>query len=143
MSSLNKVMLIGRLGRDPELRYTQGNSPVATLNVATSDAWTDRQSGEKKERTEWHRVVVWGRQAETCEKYLAKGRLVYVEGRLQTREYQDRDSNRRWTTEIIAQRVQFLGGAADGRVAPADEPPPPTNGDAGFDEGFSDEEIPF
>ena len=91
MASLNKVLLIGRLGRDPELRYTQGNTAVTTLSVATSDSWSDRQSGEKKERTEWHRVVVWGRQAENCEKYLSKGRQVFVEGRTQTREYQDRD----------------------------------------------------
>jgi single-strand DNA-binding protein len=105
--------------------------------------WTDRQSGEKKERTEWHRVIVWGRQAETCEKFLSKGRLVYVEGRLQTREYQDKDGNRRWTTEIIAQRVQFLGPQGEGRAPQPEEPPAPSGGEAGFDEGFSDEEIPF
>ena len=100
---LNKVMIIGRLGVDPELRYTQNNTAVANLRIATDESWTDRQSGEKREATEWHRVVVWGRQAETCDKYLSKGRLVFVEGRLQTREWQDRDGNKRWTT-VAAKR---------------------------------------
>lgn len=144
MANLNKVMLIGRLGRDPELRYTQSNTPVATLNVATSETWTDRQSGERKESTEWHRVVVWGKQAETVERYLSKGRQVYVEGSLQTREWEDRDGNKRYTTEVKAFRVQFLDSrAGNGGSERSDEPPPPSEDDTGFDQGFSDDEIPF
>ena len=120
---LNKVMLIGRLGRDPELRYTQSGSPVATLNVATDESYTDRD-GNKVERTEWHRVSVFQRQAENCANYLTKGSLVYVEGSLQTRKWQDQSGQDRYTTEIKAQRVQFLdrkgerGGTPDG--APGD-----------------------
>ena len=109
MASVNKVIVLGNLGRDPELRHTSGGKAVATLSVATNEQWTD-QSGERQERTEWHRVVVWGRQAESCAQYLAKGRSVFVEGRLQTRKWQDRDGNDRYTTEIVGDRVQFLGG---------------------------------
>lgn len=144
MANLNKVMLIGRLGFDPELRYTQSNTAVATLRMATSEKWTDRQTGEKKEATEWHRVIVWGKQAENCEKYLKKGSLAYVEGSLQTRDWQDKDGNKRRTTEVKAQRVQFLtpkGGSGGG--GGFSEPPPPSDADAGFDQGFSDDEIPF
>ena len=104
---LNKVMIIGRLGRDPELRYTQSGSPVATLNVATDESYTDRD-GNKVDRTEWHRVSVFQRQAENCANFLAKGSLIYVEGSLQTRKWQDQQGQDRYTTEIKAQRVQFL-----------------------------------
>ena len=113
---LNKVMIIGRLGRDPELRYTQSGSPVATLNVATDESYTDRD-GNKVDRTEWHRVSVFQRQAENCANFLAKGSLVFVEGSLQTRKWQDQQGQDRWSTEIKAQRVQFLdrkGAARDG-----------------------------
>ncbi len=103
-------MIVGRLGQDPELRYTQGGAGVATLNVATNENWVDK-SGQKQERTEWHRVVVWGKQAENSAQYLKKGRQVFVEGRLQTRQWQDQSGNKRYTTEIVAQNVQFLGGA--------------------------------
>ncbi|MCA9561864.1 MAG: single-stranded DNA-binding protein [Myxococcales bacterium] len=135
-------MLIGRLGRDPELRYTQGNQAVTTLRVATSENWKDKTSGERKEATEWHRVVVWGRQAENCNKFLAKGRQVYIEGTLRTREWEDKDGNRRFTTEVVARNVQFLdgGGSADGSGG---DPPPPNDNDADFDHGFNDDEIPF
>jgi single-strand DNA-binding protein len=109
MASVNKVILIGNLGRDPELRYTQGGQAVANFTIATSERFTDR-SGDPQERTEWHRIVVWGKTAENCAQYLAKGRSVYVEGRLQTREWEDKEGNKRQTTEISAQRVQFLGG---------------------------------
>lgn len=109
---LNKVMIIGRLGRDPELRYTQSGSPVASLNVATDESYTDRD-GNKVERTEWHRVSVFQRQAENCANYLAKGSLVYVEGSLQTRKWQDQQGQDRYTTEIKAQRVQFLDRKGD------------------------------
>ena len=142
MSNLNKVLLIGRLGRDPELRYTQENTAVATLNLATSESWKDRQSGERKERTEWHRIVVWGRQAENCERFLSKGRLVFVEGALQTRDWQDKEGNKRYTTEIVARSVQFLDSKQSDSGQRSDVPPP-TDGDAGFDQSFSDDEIPF
>ncbi|WP_165076220.1 MULTISPECIES: single-stranded DNA-binding protein [unclassified Desulfovibrio] len=118
---LNKVMLIGRLGRDPELRYTQSGSPVATLNVATDESYTDRD-GNKVERTEWHRVSVFQRQAENCANYLAKGSLVYVEGSLQTRKWQDQSGQDRYTTEIKAQRVQFLDRKGERGQAPDGAP---------------------
>lgn len=112
-ASLNKVMIIGNLGRDPELRTTEGGQSVATLNVATTDTWVDK-SGNKQERTEWHRVVVWGRQGENAAKYLKKGRSVYVEGRIQTREYTDKEGVKKYATDVVADTVQFLGGAAGG-----------------------------
>ena len=106
-ASLNKVMLIGRLGRDPELRYTQSGSPVANFSMATDESYTDRD-GNRVDRTEWHRVVVWSRQAEAVSNYLRKGSLVYVEGRIQTNKWEDRDGQTRYTIEIRADRVQFL-----------------------------------
>jgi single-strand DNA-binding protein len=112
MAGVNKVILIGNLGRDPELRYTQGGQPVCTLNLATTRTWQDR-NGEKKEETEWHRVTVWGKQAEHCERYLSKGRQVYVEGRLQTRSYEDKEGHKKYATDIIAETVQFLSGGGE------------------------------
>lgn len=109
MPGVNKAILVGNLGRDPELRYTQNGQAVVNFTLATSENWTDK-SGEKVERTEWHRVVVWGKLGELCAQYLSKGRTVYVEGRIQTREWEDKDGNKRHTTEINAQTVQFLGG---------------------------------
>ena len=109
MASVNKVILIGNLGRDPELRYTQSGSAVANFTLATNERWRDKD-GNNQERTEWHRIVVWGRTAENCAQYLQKGRSVYVEGRLQTREWEDKDGNKRNTTEVNALNVQFLGG---------------------------------
>ena len=108
MAGVNKVILVGRLGRDPELRYTPDGTAVANFSVATSDEWKDRNTGEKRERTEWHRIVAWRRLAEICGEYLHKGSLVYVEGRLQTRSWEDRDGNKRWTTEVIALGMQML-----------------------------------
>ncbi len=110
MASVNKVILIGNLGRDPELRYTQNGQPVANFSLATSENWMDKTSGEKVEKTEWHRVVVWGRTAEHCSQYLSKGRSVYIEGRLQTRDWEDKEGQKRSTTEVNALTVQFLGG---------------------------------
>lgn len=104
---LNKVQIIGRLGRDPELRYSQSGSPVCTLSVATDEGYTDRD-GKKVERTEWHRVVLYSKAAENCNQFLKKGSLVYVEGSLQTRKWQDQQGQDRFSTEIKAQRVQFL-----------------------------------
>ncbi|MCG8588377.1 MAG: single-stranded DNA-binding protein [Proteobacteria bacterium] len=109
MAGVNKVILIGNLGRDPELRYTQNGQAVVNFTLATSENWTDK-SGERVERTEWHRIVAWGRTAELCAQYLSKGRTVYIEGRLQTREWEDKEGQKRRTTEINAQTVQFLGG---------------------------------
>ncbi|MFO7717694.1 MAG: single-stranded DNA-binding protein [Thermodesulfobacteriota bacterium] len=106
-ASLNKVMVLGRLGRDPEVRYTQNGTPVGNMNVATDESFTDQQ-GQRQERTEWHRIVVFGRQAENCGNYLRKGSLVLVEGSLQTRKWQDQQGNDRYSTEIKALRVQFL-----------------------------------
>ncbi len=109
MAGINKAILIGRLGRDPEVRYTQDGSAVANFTIATSEEWKDRESGEKRERTEWHRIVAFRKLGEICGKYLAKGRQVYVEGRIQTRKWEDREGNTRYTTEIVASDVQFLG----------------------------------
>jgi len=142
MAGVNKVILIGNLGRDPELRYTQGGQPVASFSLATSENWNDRQSGERQERTEWHRIVVWGRTAEMCAKYLSKGRTVYIEGRLQTREWEDKDGNKRRTTEVNAQTVQFLGGGRG--EARAEEPSGgPGGGPGGPPAGPPDDDIPF
>ena len=113
MSGVNKVILVGRLGQDPEVRYTPSGDAVANFSIATSEEWTDKNTGEKKERTEWHRIVAWRRLGEICGEYLSKGRQVYIEGRLQTRSWDDRDGNKRYTTEIIANEVQFLGGRDD------------------------------
>ena len=112
MSSLNKVMLIGHLGRDAELRYTQGGAAIATLNLATTDVYNDRNN-QRQEKTEWHRVTIWGKQAETLEPYLKKGKQIYVEGSLATRQWDDKDGNKRYTTEIKADRVTLLGSARD------------------------------
>lgn len=108
--SVNKVILLGRLGQDPELKYTPGGSAVCNFSLATTEGWTDKQ-GQKQEKTEWHRVVVWGKLAELCNQYLAKGRQAFIEGRLQTRAWDDKDGNKRYTTEILAATVQFIGGA--------------------------------
>ena len=109
---VNKVLLIGNLGRDAEQRHTTSGTAVSTLNLATTDTWTDK-SGQRQERTEWHRVVVWDRMAESLQPYLVKGKQIYVEGRLQTREWNDRDGNKRYTTEIRADRIKLLGGRGD------------------------------
>jgi single-strand DNA-binding protein len=113
MASVNKVILIGNLGRDPELRYTQGGQAVANFTLATSERFANK-SGEQQERTEWHRIVAWGKTGELCAQYLSKGRSVYIEGRLQTREWEDKEGQKRSTTEIVAQNVTFLGGPRTG-----------------------------
>jgi single-strand DNA-binding protein len=139
MASLNKVILIGNLGRDPELRYTTGGTPVANFTMATTDRWKDKSSGERKERTEWHRVVVWAKQAEIVSEYLHKGKQVYVEGSLRTREWEDRDGNKRYTTEVVAQQVLMLGRADERPAAVAGGGQAVAEPDAGFDE----DDIPF
>ena len=109
MSGVNKAILIGNLGADPEVRFTPGGSPVTTFRIATSERFTDK-GGTQQEKTEWHRVVVFGRTAENCNQHLSKGGKVYVEGKMQTRKWQDRDGNDRYTTEVVAQSVEFLDG---------------------------------
>lgn len=105
--SLNKVMLIGRLGQDPELKYTPSGSAVCNFSIATSESWTDK-AGQKQEKTEWHRIVVWGKLAELCNQYLGKGRQAFVEGKLQTRSWEDKEGQKKYTTEVMANTVQFL-----------------------------------
>lgn len=140
MASVNKVLLIGNLGRDPEVRYTTGGSAVANFTMATTDRWNDAGTGEKKERTEWHRVVVWGKQAEIAGEYLRKGRQVYVEGSLQTREWTDRDGNKRYTTEVKAMRFQMLGRRDEAPTAAASQEAPAV---AEPEAGYSEDDIPF
>ena len=113
MASVNKVILLGNLGKDPETRYTTGGEAVTNLNIATSETWKDK-SGEKQEKTEWHRVVLFGRQAEIAGEYLKKGRSVYIEGRLQTRKYTDKDGVEKYSTEVVGDRMQLIGGAREG-----------------------------
>lgn len=141
MASVNKVILIGNLGRDPEVRFTPSGRAVARFPLATTDSWMDQESG-RQERTEWHNIVVWGKQAESCGQYLAKGRQVYIEGSIRSRSYDDKDGNKRYVTEIVAQRVQFLGGGGGGRAQVEG-----TGQSGGFDD-FSggpipDDDIPF
>lgn len=143
MAGINKAIIIGRLGSDPEVRYTPSGAAVANFNIATSEEWKDKDTGEKKERTEWHRIVAWNRLGEICGEYLSKGRQVYIEGRIQTRSWDDRDGNKRYTTEIVATDVQFLGGrdAAGSPRSPADSSGggyqgPPMSGPG-------DDDIPF
>lgn len=109
MAGINKVILVGRLGRDPEVRYTPDGTAIANFSIATSEEWKDKSTGEKKEKTEWHRIVAFRRLGEICGEYLSKGRQVYIEGRLQTRDWQDKDGNKRYTTEIVASQMQMLG----------------------------------
>ncbi len=120
---VNKVILIGNLGKDPEVRFTPNGRARATFSVATTEKWTD-QDGNKQERTEWHNVVVWGKQGETCGQYLSKGRQVFVEGSIRSRQYEDKDGNKRYITEIVARDVRFLGGArgAQGHEASVSAP---------------------
>ena len=138
MASVNKVILIGNLGRDPEVKYTQTGTAVANLNIATNEVWTDK-AGQKQERTEWHRVVVWGKQAQVLSEILAKGKQVYVEGSLQTRSWDDKDGNKRYTTEVRAARVLLMGRAAEGgrMEQPESQPVEMEMHDT------ADEEVPF
>ena len=143
---VNKAILVGRLGRDPEVRYTSTGTPVANFSLATDESWTDK-NGERQRRTEWHQIVVWSRLAEICERYLRKGRLVFIEGTIQTREWEDRDGNRRRTTEIVARNMQMLGSRSDEMgmgstaqrpVARAPEPAQPSQ-----EVEITDDDIPF
>ena len=148
MAGLNKVILIGNLGRDPEVRYTPDGTAVANFSIATSDEWTDKTSGEKQERTEWHRIVAFRRLGEVCGEYLSKGRQVYIEGKLQTREWQDKEGNKRYTTEIVASQMLMLGPRGSGQgssgqgsgSAPYQTPPESPN--ASYP-GPEEDDIPF
>jgi len=153
---VNKVILIGNLGKDPEVRYTAGGQAVASLRIATSRSWTDKTSGQRKEETEWHDVEVWGKQAEQCGEYLSKGRQVYCEGRLKTDKWQDKQSGQdRYKVKVVAESVRFLGGGAGGgqRPRPSSDEAGPSGPPPGFEEpadnghhgggGGGGEDIPF
>lgn len=155
MSSLNKVMLIGRLGQDPEVRYTQSNTAVATLNIATSERYKDA-NGEYQEKTEWHRVVAWGRLAEICQQYLNKGSLVYIEGPLQTRQWEDNQGQKRYTTEVKALQMTMLdskgssgggnsnnGGNNQQPAAQSQNKPMSSNVELGSNFDDMDDDLPF
>lgn len=146
MSGVNKVIIVGRLGSDPELKYTANSQAIARFSVATSESWKNKQTGDMQEKTEWHRIVVWGKMAEICGQHLAKGRQVYIEGKLQTRSWEDQASGqKKYSTEIVAGTVQFLGAAGE-RSANAGQSQGGDNfaQDFGNEPSFdSDEEIPF
>jgi single-strand DNA-binding protein len=143
---INKVILVGNLGSDPEVRYTASGDAVANVNVATAESWKDKQTGEKQERTEWHRVVMFKRLGEIAGEYLKKGSQVYIEGKLQTRKWQDKNGNDRYTTEIVANDMQMLGSrggstAYNNEPAPASAQAQPATASAGADD--FDDDIPF
>ena len=149
MGSVNKVILVGNLGRDIELRYTPGGAAVGKLRIATTDTWTDKNSGQRQERTEWHSVDLWGRQAETLQEYLLKGRQIYVEGSLRTRQWEDRDGNKRYSTDVRADRVVLLGRGegggsrrfdGEGRNQPSSAP---DQGEQGGASDLTEDDIPF
>ena len=148
MGSVNKVILVGNLGRDAELRYTPGGAAVATLNLATTEVFKDRE-GQKKEDTQWHRVILWGKTAETLQDYLTKGKQIYVEGKLQTRKWKDKDGNDKYTTEVRGDRVVLLSGGgrgegagrSDGGRAPAADDF--GHGEPGGSVELTDDDIPF
>ena len=144
MASVNKAIIIGNLGRDPEVRYTQSGQAVASFTVATTETWTGRES-DRQERTDWHNIVVWGKQAETCGQYLSKGRQVYIEGSIRPRSYEDRDGNKRYITEIVAQRVQFLGGGGGSARSGQSFDDGPSGGfdDVGAGSVPPDDDVPF
>ena len=149
MAGINKAILIGNLGRDPELRYTQNGQAVVNFSLATSENWTDK-SGERVEKTEWHRIVAWGKTGELCAQYLSKGRTVYIEGRIQTRDWEDKEGVKRQTTEINANTVQFLGGPRSeggggnpGGGGGGNFGGPPASSGGGGEPGPPDTDIPF
>jgi single-strand DNA-binding protein len=143
MSGVNKVILVGNLGANPEMRFTQGGQAVANLRLATTERWTDK-NGQKQEATEWHRVVVWGRQAEIVGQYLTKGRQVFIEGSIRTRQWQDQQGQKRYTTEIVARNVQMLGGRGERAPDEVNATVPPGDEAPGADFGAGpDDDIPF
>ena len=151
---INKVILVGNLGKDPEIRYTAAGAAIANITIATSESWRDKQSGEKQEKTEWHRVVFFSRLAEIVGEYLKKGSQVYVEGRLQTRKWQDKSGQDRYTTEVVANEMQMLGGRGDGGGGgqasqntgfrkPAENATPPPAQAPAVEDDFPEDDIPF
>ena len=142
-NSVNKVILVGRLGKDPEVKYTQGGTAMARFSLATDEVWKD-QSGEKQQKTEWHNIVAWNKLAEICGQYLSKGRLVYIEGRLQTRNWEDKEGNKRTTTEIRADNMVMLGGKPEeARPEKAAPSPAAPSLEAHGDSEITDSDIPF
>lgn len=144
---VNKVILVGNLGRDAELRYTTGGTAVATLNLATTEKWNDKQ-GQRQERTEWHRCVLWGKSAEALQEYLVKGKQVYLEGQLQTRQWDDKDGNKRYTTEVKVRELRLLGGGGSRRQQDDDDggggaADPELEGPGGSDGPVTEDDIPF
>ena len=140
--SVNKVILVGNLGKDPEVRFTNSGSAVARFPIATSEVWNDRD-GNRQERTEWHNIIVWGKQGEHCGQYLAKGRQVYVEGSIRSRSYDDKSGNKRYVTEIVAQRVQFLGGGGGTRLAQQTDSAPADDTQSSGGQPPIDDDVPF
>jgi single-strand DNA-binding protein len=142
---INKVIIVGNLGADPETRYMPSGSAVTNLSIATSEQWKDKQTGEQKERTEWHKVAMFNRLAEIAAEYLRKGSQVYIEGKLRTRKWQDRDGNDRWTTEVIADEMQMLGGRGGGGSAPmpSDRGSSPSGGPPQSPPDDFEDDIPF
>ena len=149
--SVNKVILVGRLGRDPELKYTASGTPFCRFSMATDDSWNDKGTGERQERTEWHNIVAWDRLAEICNQYLTKGKLIYIEGSLQTREWDDQEGNKKKMTEIRARDMVMLsggsgenagGGGGQRRAAPA-EAPAVSSSSGGGTSTITDDDIPF
>jgi len=154
MASLNKVLILGNLGSDPEMKMLPSGQALARFNVATNESWLDKASGQRQERTEWHRIVVFGRTAEQCNQFLRKGSTVFIEGRIQTREWQDKEGQKRYTTEINANIVEFIGGRGQGGNQGQDAGPSGGRGD--FDApiaepvgrtpppaAISDDDVPF
>lgn len=149
--SVNKVILLGRLGQDPELKYISSGSAVCNFSMATSEGWTDK-NGQKQEKTEWHRIVVWGKLGELCNQYLTKGRQAYVEGRIQTRQWEDQNGQKRYTTEVNATTVQFIGSSPTAGRPEQQRPettsnqndmPVPDNYSVSTDTNFTADDIPF
>jgi single-strand DNA-binding protein len=140
---VNKVILVGNLGANPEIRSTQSGQKVANLRLATTERWTDK-NGQRQEQTEWHRVVVFGKLADICSQYLVKGRQIYVEGRIQTRQWQDQQGQKRFSTEVVAQVIQMLGSRQDGGAREdAGAMMPPDDSASGDFGGGPDDDIPF
>ena len=137
-NGLNKVLIIGNLGADPDIKYTQAGSPVANLSIATSERWKDKTSGEQKEQVEWHRVVIFGRLAEIAEQYLKKGSKIFVQGKLQTRDWEDSEGKKRYTTEVIAREMTMLDSRGDSDASSQASSPAPKQ-----DNDKSEEDIPF
>ncbi len=150
MAGVNKAIIVGNLGRDPEIRYSANGNAFASISIATSERWKDKNTGEQQEKTEWHRVKLFGRLAELAGEYLKKGSQVYIEGRLQTTKYQDKEGVDRWSTDIVARDMTFLGGRGSGDTqggSPPDysqaEAAPASRGGGGGQDGDFDDDIPF